>query len=200
MEFINEEIKGLKVIGSSLIRGCCPVRMPGQLGACTPGKTLCHEWIRDTKLPESIWIVCEIKIFKSAGMYLVPFFKTFCCYCCCLFLFFCFYVLLFKNHWPYTVYVCSGKEHIYYLKKLNSEHLLILVFPIFLSLQIYKCIQDSVQSAQLWIAYTMHTLYNLHIYIYMKTLERFYIYIYIYKYNIKPFQCLHIVHVYNLIM
>ena len=67
MEFINEEIEGLKVTGVIPDKWLLPCEN-GQDKCLYPRKNPVPQvWIRDAKLPESSWIVCEKKIFKSAG-------------------------------------------------------------------------------------------------------------------------------------
>ena len=70
VEFINEEIEGLKVIGVIPDKWLLPCEN-GQDRCLYPKKNpVPQAWIRDAKLPETSWIICEVKIFKSAGMYL----------------------------------------------------------------------------------------------------------------------------------
>ena len=74
VDFINEEIEGLKVTGVIPDKWLLPCEN-GQDRCLYPRKNpVPRAWIRDAKLPETSWIICEVKIFKSAGMYL--FFKS----------------------------------------------------------------------------------------------------------------------------
>ena len=68
VEFINEEIEGLKVTGVIHAKWLLPCEN-GQDRCLYPRKNpVPPVWIRDVKLPETRWIVCEVKTFKSAGM------------------------------------------------------------------------------------------------------------------------------------